>query len=153
MRSRIRTERNNNGIAALGCTAPNAPPCHQRAGMQIQPLDNATFERVSLGIGARQSAIELCNGCTLLEVKPPIVCRPAISPQPQQLYDLDFVPGKRFQDSAGWRRWRFQQQIVAIHVDLDADGSSFGQNLDSAHSLPLHPGAAFFALGEAAPSV
>jgi hypothetical protein len=62
------------------------------------------------------------------------------------------VPRQFVQDSGGWRRRRFQQQIVTFDFEVNTGGASRPQRLACAHNRPLQRGVAFWGSDEIIPS-
>ena len=59
--SGFRPVRQDNSITAFGLAAPRTTAWCRRNRISVQPLNNAASERLSLGLGARQPAVELGN--------------------------------------------------------------------------------------------
>src|SRR5262249_48351767 len=75
--SGLHSIRQDNSIFAFGLAAPRARAWCRRSRIPVQPLNNAASERLSIGLGARQSAVELGDCCPFFEAQPPVLGRPA----------------------------------------------------------------------------
>src|SRR5262249_27019115 len=102
--SGLHSVRQDNSIFAFGLAAPRATAWCGRSWISVQPLNNAASERLNLGLGARQSAVEFHNSRPFVEERLPVLGRPAIATGAQHSYDLCFVLRQYLQDGAGWRR-------------------------------------------------
>jgi hypothetical protein len=51
----------------FGLAAPQTATYSRRRRIPIQPFDDAAFEGLSLGVGARQPAGKFRKGCALME--------------------------------------------------------------------------------------
>src|SRR6516225_1257782 len=138
--SGFRPVRQDNSITAFGLAAPRTTAWCRRSRISVQPLNNAASERLSLGFGAWQSAVELGNCRPFFEERPPILGRPAVATGSQHSYDLCFVLRQYLQDGAGWRRGCLQHQGVTVDFEVNTDSASRLQSLGRVHIRPLQPG-------------
>jgi hypothetical protein len=107
--------------------------------MPVQPLDDAAFERIGLGLESRHTAVELDDACALVEIRLPILGRPAVVIGPQQRHNLGFVPGESVQDSSRRRRGRIQHQGVAVDSKMHPGRAGRLERLDRPHNRALQP--------------
>ena len=98
MRPRLGSEWEHYGAARFRVAAPCATSRRGWSRVLVQPLYNAASERLSLGLGARQSAVEFRNSRPFVEERPPVLGRPAVGTGAQHCYDFSFVPSQRVDD-------------------------------------------------------
>src|SRR5262245_31856888 len=103
MRPRLGSEWEHYGAARSRVAAPCATSRRGWSRVLVQPLHDAASERLSLGLGARQSAVEFRNSRSFVEERLPIVGRPAISTASQHRYELSLVTSQAI-DHGRWRR-------------------------------------------------
>src|SRR5215469_5118103 len=144
--SRFRPVRQDSSMTAFGLAAPHTTAWCRRSRISVQPLNNAANERLSLGLGARQSTVEFHNSRPFVEERLPVLRRPAVAAGSQHSYDLCFVLRQYLQDGAGWQRGCLQHQVVTVDFEVNTDSASCLQSLGCAHSRPLQP--VFLKLGE-----
>jgi hypothetical protein len=132
--------------------APRATAWSRRGRIPIQPLNNAASERLCLGLGARQSTVELGDRSPFFEEQPPVLCRPAVATGLQHCYDFSFVPSQRVDDGGRWHRGRVEQQVITVDCEFDASGARRSEECRRAHNRALQRGLAFLASGEITPS-
>src|SRR6516162_1997584 len=67
----------------------------------------------------------------------PILSRPAIATGPQQRQNFGLVTRQKVKDSGGGRGGRFEQEIVAIEIEFNAEGSSRSHGFGRTHIRAL----------------
>src|SRR5262249_30974742 len=135
--SGFRPVRQDNSITAFGLAAPRTTAWCRRSRISVQPLNNAASERLSLGLGARQPAVELDDAGAFIKEALPVLRRPAVATGSQHSYDLCFVLRQYLQDCAGWRRGCLRHQVVTVDFELNTDSASCLQSFSRAHIRPL----------------
>jgi hypothetical protein len=70
------------------------------------------------------STVELSDCSALFEVQPPVLGRPTIFGWVQYPHDFSLVPRQSVQNGSGWRRGRFQQQIVTFDFEVNTGSAS-----------------------------
>jgi hypothetical protein len=109
------------------------------AGFRFSQLDDAAFEFLILGVGAQEATVEFSDCCPLFEVRPPVLCRPAVATGSQHGYDLGLVPPEFVEDSSWRLRSCLEREIVTVEGDFDAAGAGDFYGVRCAHMRPLQP--------------
>src|SRR5208283_3969068 len=104
-----------------------------------EPFDDARLEGEAFGLGARQTAVMLGNGGSLVEMRSPVVTGPNVQTRAKQCHDACLVVRQLVEDRG--RRWRrsFQNEVIAVECDLDARSSGSLQGFHRAHIRVLQP--------------
>lgn len=135
-------------MGAFATSAGEAPAGRRALEVAVQPFDDAAFESQGLRVWARQPAVELCDAGALIEMRLPVLSRPAIIAGSQELDQVRLVAGQQIEDSGGRRRRCFQNQIHAINMQADSCIAGGPQGVRGAHSRALQLVAAVFSGSE-----
>ena len=149
MWSRLRSERHDDSVVAFGPAAPSATARRQREpdfDSAIRQRSIRTPEPRPWCAAVRRRTRQLQHA-RWKNTRQSSVDQPSLAGS-QYPHDLSLVPRQCVQDSGGWRRGRFQQQIVTVDFEVNTDSASRPQSLGCAHSRPLQPGVALLALDE-----
>ena len=79
MAGRFGAERQQRVMGVFGLAAAEAAPGRRAHRIAVQPFGDAAGEGASLGLVARQPAVELGNARPFVEEGPPVLARPAVA--------------------------------------------------------------------------
>ena len=135
MGSWLGSEWHDTGAVGFKLAAPCATANSRWSWVAVAPLDYASLECLCVRLRSRQSAIEFGDPRPLVEENLPVLSRPSIIHGPQQRHDLGLVARQRLDHGGRRRRWCLQYQVVAIDLELDADGACHAECLNRAHTM------------------
>ena len=86
-------ERQQLVVGVFAPTAAETAAGRRACRIAVEPFDDAAIEGADLGLIARQPAIELGEPGALVEIRQPVLARPAVHAFAQQRNDADLMPG------------------------------------------------------------